>query len=118
MLSEQNKFDLIWFETGKPPVTCTNRTKVIESWEVKTCISLISKKSKYTLYTYRCIPLVIYRIFTLHSTLSAHWLTCCTLHYTPALPPSPVSQKSHRMFTNYKSGPGQSGGAVAPFAPY
>jgi len=33
-------------------------------------------------------------------------------------PPPTVSQKSHRICTNYKSGPGQSGGADAPFAPY
>jgi len=33
-------------------------------------------------------------------------------------PPPAVSQKSHQICTNYKSGPGQSGGADAPFAPY
>jgi len=51
-------------------------------------------------------------------TLGTLAYICCTLHYTPALPPPAVSQKSHRICTNYKSGPGQSGWAVAPFAPY
>jgi len=33
-------------------------------------------------------------------------------------PSPPVSQKSHRICTNYRSGLGSPGGAVATFGPY
>ena len=33
-------------------------------------------------------------------------------------PPTLTSRISHRICTNYASGPGRPGGAVAPFAPY
>jgi len=63
-------------------------------------------------------PYTEYLFYETHSRLSAHLLTCCTLRYTPALPP-PISPKSHRICTNLtKVVPGSQEGAVAPFAPY